>query len=127
VIHISSLEINLIYIIKMSDAGVITQFHKDMCKKVRGTMILMKGVWIGTLYKLLGNVDSIGCNNIIVPEVYSTSNQLDSTWDESIQPNSTSPHQNDPTMLWHERMEHIGEKGLRAMHKVWYNIFLNFI
>jgi hypothetical protein len=22
----------------------------------------------------------------------------------------------DPTMLWHKRMGHIGEKGLRAMH-----------
>jgi hypothetical protein len=39
---------------------------------VRGVMVLMKGFRIGTLYKLLGSVDSNGCNNIIVPKVDST-------------------------------------------------------
>jgi hypothetical protein len=89
VIHIPSLERNLIFVSKMSDAGVHTPFHKDSCNMVRGVMILMKGVWIGTLYKLLGSVNltgsnnihapegvSIGCNNIHVTEVVSISNQL---------------------------------------------------
>jgi hypothetical protein len=40
---------------------------------VKGVMVLMKGVWIGTLYKLLGSVDSTRFNNIIFPEVKSTS------------------------------------------------------
>jgi hypothetical protein len=35
---------------------------------VIGVIVLMKGVRIGTLYKLLGNVDSIRCNRIVVPE-----------------------------------------------------------
>jgi hypothetical protein len=43
---------------------------------VRGVMVLMKGVQIGTLYKLLGSVDSTGCNNIVVPEVDSTLTRL---------------------------------------------------
>jgi hypothetical protein len=43
---------------------------------VRGAMFLMKGVQIGTLYKLLGNVNSNGCNNIDVPKVKSTSTRL---------------------------------------------------
>jgi hypothetical protein len=46
---------------------------------VRGVMVLMKGVWIGTLYNFLGSVDSIGCNNIIDPEVDSILTRLDST------------------------------------------------
>jgi hypothetical protein len=54
------LERNLISVSKMSDAGVHTLFHKDSCKMVRGAMVLMKGVQIGTLYKLLGNVDLTG-------------------------------------------------------------------
>jgi hypothetical protein len=58
---------------------VHTLFQKDSCKMVRGVMVLMKGVWIGTLYKLLGSVDSTGCNNITVPEVDLTSIRLDST------------------------------------------------
>jgi len=76
----------------------------------------MKRVWIRTLYKFLGNFESIGCNNIIVPEVDSISTRLDSTWTKSIQTISTSLHQVDLMMLWHETMGHInGEKKLRAM------------
>jgi hypothetical protein len=78
VLHILGLERNLISVSKMSDAGVHTLFQKDSCKMVRGAMVLMKGVWIGTLYKLLGNVDSTGCNNIISPEIDSTVTRLDS-------------------------------------------------
>jgi hypothetical protein len=66
VLHILSLELNLISISKMSDARVHTLFQKDTCKMVRGEMVLIKGVQIGTLYKLLKNVNSTGCNNIIV-------------------------------------------------------------
>jgi hypothetical protein len=63
----------MIFVSKMSDAGVHTLFQKDMCQNGQGVMVLMKGVRIGTLYKLLGNVDSTGCNNIVVPKVNSTS------------------------------------------------------
>jgi hypothetical protein len=42
--------------------------------------------------------------------------QINSTCAESIQIDSTSHHKFNPTMLWHERMGYIGEKGLRAMH-----------
>ena len=57
-LHIPGLEINLIYVSKMSDARVHTLFQKDSCKMVRGVMVLMKLFWIGTIYKLLRNVDS---------------------------------------------------------------------
>ena len=62
----------MIYVSKMSDVGVHTLFQKDSCKMVRGAMVLMKGVRIGTLDKMLGNADLTGCNNIISPEVDST-------------------------------------------------------
>jgi hypothetical protein len=74
-------------------------FHKDSCKMVRGVMVLMKGVHIGTLYKLLGSFDSTVCNNIIVPEVDSTSNRIDSNQVDSIQTDLKSHHKADPTML----------------------------
>jgi hypothetical protein len=48
-LHILGLEINLIYVSKMSDTGVYTLFHKDLCNMVRGVMVLMKGDQIGTL------------------------------------------------------------------------------
>jgi hypothetical protein len=68
VLHIPGLDRNLISVNNMSDARVHTLFHKDICKMVRDVMVLMKGVHIGTLYKLLRNVDSTGCNNIVVLE-----------------------------------------------------------
>jgi hypothetical protein len=83
---------------------------------VRGMMVLMKGVCIGTLYKMLGNVDSTGCNSIIAPKVELNLTQIDSTQAESVQTDSTRHDKINPTMLWNERMGHIGEKRLRAMH-----------
>ena len=56
-LNIPGLERNLIYVTKMSDGGMHTLFQKDSCNMVRGAMVLMIEVWIGTLYKLLGNVD----------------------------------------------------------------------
>jgi hypothetical protein len=76
VIHVPGLARNVIYVSKISDVGVLTLFHKDTCKLVRGVMVLMKGVHIGTLYKLLGNANSIGCNNIVVLKVESTQFRL---------------------------------------------------
>jgi hypothetical protein len=72
VLHISGLERNLIFVSKMSDVGVHTLFKKDLCKMVRDAMVLMRGVRISTLYKLLGNVNLTGCNNVIAPEINST-------------------------------------------------------
>jgi hypothetical protein len=44
------------------------------------------------------------------------STRLDSYRVESIQTDLKSIYQVNPTMLWHKRMGHIGEKGLQAMH-----------
>ena len=68
VLHIPSLARNLIYVVKMADAGVKTVFEKDGCKMVRGAMVLMRGVQYGTLYKLLGKTVIGDCNSTIVPE-----------------------------------------------------------
>jgi hypothetical protein len=89
VLHILGLARNLMSANKMSDAGVHTLFQKDTCKMVPGAMVLMRGVWIGTLYKLLGNVDLTRCNNTIVPEVNLTvinSTEIDSTMIDSTVP-----------------------------------------
>eukprot|EP00253_Pinus_taeda_P035075 PITA_35075 len=66
--HIPALARNLISVRKMDDAGVKTMFKKYTCKMVQGVLILMQGVWIGTLYKLLGSTVIDGCNNYVVPE-----------------------------------------------------------
>jgi hypothetical protein len=44
---------------------------------VKGVMVLIKGGWIGTLYKLLGNAKSTRCKNIVVHEFNSNSTRLE--------------------------------------------------
>jgi hypothetical protein len=80
---------------KLDDAGVDIVFGKDTYKMVRGAMVLMRGVWCGNLYKLLGSTYTNGCNNSVVPE---QTNKEDKT--------NTVPRKK--TMMWHQTLGHIG-------------------
>ena len=68
VLHIPALAKNLISVSKLDDAGVKTVFEKDTSKMVRGALVLMWGVRIGTLYKLQGSTVVDGCNSSMVPQ-----------------------------------------------------------
>jgi hypothetical protein len=103
VLHIPKLSRSLISVRKMDDAGVDTVFGKKTCKMVRGAMVLMRGVRCGTLYKLLGSTYTNGCNNSIVPEQRNEGGNTNIVLEKK-------------TMLWHQRLGHIGEKGLRTLH-----------
>eukprot|EP00253_Pinus_taeda_P034028 PITA_34028 len=100
VLHIPALARNLISVSKFDDAGVKTVFEKDTCKMVRGALVFMLGVWIGTMYKLQGSTVVDRCNSSMVPES-GAENLVVSR---------------EKTMLWHQRLGHIGEKGLRILH-----------
>jgi hypothetical protein len=78
-------------------------FGNDTCRIVRGEMVLMKGVQCGTLYKLMGRTYTNGCNSSVVLE---QRNKEDKT---NIVPRKK-------TMMWHQRLGHIGEKGLQTLH-----------
>jgi hypothetical protein len=130
VLHIPGLERNLISVTKMSDAGVHLYFRRIFCKMVKGLMILMKGFWIGTLYKLLGKVNSTGCNNIIVPKVDSTRNRLEFTQlgmsrfkpTQKVIVNSTRP------CYGMRGWDILKEKDFKlCITKAWSKIFLNVI
>jgi hypothetical protein len=103
VLHIPKLARSLISVSKLGDAGVKTVFERNTCKMVRGVMVLMRGVHCGTLYKLVGSTYTNGCNSSFVLE---QKNEGDRT---NIVPEKK-------TMLWHQRLGHIGEKGLRTLH-----------
>jgi hypothetical protein len=103
VLHIPGLARNLIYVSKMDDAGVKTIFEKETCRMVRGEMVLLKGVRFGTLYKLQGSTISDGCNSSIVPDI-------------GVEEERTPTVSGEKVMLWHQRLGHIGEKGLRLLH-----------
>jgi len=67
-LHIPTLARNLISISKLDDVGVKIVFEKDTCKMVRGALVLIQGVRIGTLYKLQGSTIVDECNSFVVPE-----------------------------------------------------------
>ena len=96
VFHIPALARNLISVSKLDDAGVKTMFKKDTCRMVRGALTLMWGVWIGTLYKLQDSIVVDRCNSSLVHE-----NGVENL-----------VFSGEKTMLWHQRLGHIGEKGL---------------
>ena len=56
VLHILGLARNFISISTREDVGVWTMFEKHTCKMVQGAMVLMRGIMIGTVYKLLGKL-----------------------------------------------------------------------
>ncbi|KAH9291902.1 hypothetical protein KI387_042909 [Taxus chinensis] len=102
VLHIPGLTRNLISVSKMNDAGVQVAFSKDNCKMVWGAMVLARGIRTGTLFKLEASVVTDECNSSVVLEEKKASD-----------PTPTSAAMK--TMLWHQRMGHIGEKGLRTL------------
>ena len=60
----------------------------------------MQGVRIGTLYKLQGTIVIDGCNSFVVFESGA----------------ETLAVSGEKTMLWHQRLGDIGEKGLKILH-----------
>eukprot|EP00253_Pinus_taeda_P030865 PITA_30865 len=96
VLHIPTLAKNLISVSKLDDAGVKIVFEKDTCKMVRGALVLMWGARIGALYKLQGSTIVDGCNSSVVPESGGENLVIS----------------REKTMLGHQRLGHIREKGL---------------
>jgi hypothetical protein len=103
VLHIPGMDINLINVRKMEDVGVKTIFEKGTCRMVRGAMVLMKGVRFGNLYKIIGSTISDGCNRSIVLNI-------------GVEEERTPIVSGEKVMLWHQRLGHIREKGLRLLH-----------
>ena len=86
----------------MDVAGVKTVCGDGGCKMVRGSMVLMRGVLYGNLYKLLGKSIIDECNNSVVLE-------------EGGKDKKTLTASGGKTILWHQILGHIREKGLQAL------------
>eukprot|EP00253_Pinus_taeda_P018277 PITA_18277 len=96
VLHIPALARNLISESRLDDTSVKIVLKKDTCKMVQEVLVLMRGIQIGTLYKMQGSIVVDGCNSSVVPES-GVENLVVS---------------GEKTMLWYQRLGHIGEKGL---------------
>jgi hypothetical protein len=94
VLHIPGLDKNIIFVCKMDDAGVKTIFEKERCMMIRGAMVLLKGVQVGTLYKLQGITNSDGRNSSIVPDI-------------GVEEEKTATVSGEKVMMWHQILGHI--------------------
>jgi hypothetical protein len=103
VLHISRLPINLISVSKMDDTAVKTIFEKETFRMVRGTMVLLKGVWFGTLYMLHGSIISDDCSSSIVLDI-------------GVEEERTLTVSREKVTLWHKKLRHIEKKGFRLLH-----------
>ena len=65
-------------------------------------MVLMRGVWYGTMYKLLRSTIINECNSFVVLE-------------EGGKDDRTLTTSRGKIILWHQRLGHIGEKGLQEI------------
>ena len=86
----------------MDVAGVKTVCGDGGYKMALGSMVLMRGVRYGTLYKLLGKMIIDECNNSVMLE-------------EGGKDEKTLTALGRKTILWHQRLGHIREKGLQAL------------
>jgi excinuclease UvrABC helicase subunit UvrB len=86
----------------MDDARVKKIFEKETYRMVRGEMMLLKGLWFGTLYNMEGRNINDGCNSSIFHDI-------------GVQ-EITPTISREKVMLWHQRLEHIREKDLRLLH-----------
>jgi hypothetical protein len=106
VLHIPGLARNLLSVSKLNDVGVQVTFVHGGCKMTRGSIVLAKGERIGTLYKL--DAKPVCCNSVSVKSGKSN----DTTYGANAMEVKLPAEK---TMLWHHRLGHIGEKGLKTL------------
>jgi hypothetical protein len=91
--HVPDLRKNLISTGKLASEGCISIFTDKVWKVTKGSLVIIKGEKVGTLYLCTGNTDS---------SIYLASTGVD-------------------IALWHHRIGHMSEKGMQILHKI--NLF----
>lgn len=92
--YIPDLKKNLISLGTLDSSGCTTSVREGIMKICKGSMIIMKGQRMGNLYKLIGTTVEGGA--------------AISTLEDP---------KNDDTDLWHMRLGHLSEGGMRELHK----------
>ncbi|KAG9441314.1 hypothetical protein H6P81_017168 [Aristolochia fimbriata] len=87
--HIPDLQKNLISVNKLDQEGYKITFENSSWKVSRGALTLIKGKAVGTLYPLCTKVDQIV---------------------------SLAAEKDDKASLWHHRLGHLSESGMRILH-----------
>jgi len=120
VLHIKGLVTNFLSVSKLIDVGVHVQFSEVGVKMVRGAMVIARGSRLGTLYQL--DACMVECNissdktmkmtTLLEKERVSLSIDGRGFWVPKGALSTKSKLPVEKTMLWHQRLGHIGEKGI---------------
>lgn len=95
----------------MSNVGIYIIFEKEACNMVQVDMVLLRIIWVGNLYKLLGSTRIDECNSTIIHE-----NEIDGNFTLLVEKS---------IMLWNQRMGRVEDKGLMYyIVNVWLEVSL---
>ncbi|KAK2972111.1 hypothetical protein RJ640_013845 [Escallonia rubra] len=87
--HIPELQKNLIFVSRLDHEGYFVEFGEKQWKVTKGSMVVARGERVGTLYTISG------------------------THNHSI---SLAFTENQRTTLWHHRLGHLSESGMKILH-----------
>lgn len=110
--HIPGLAQNFLLVSRLNDVGIQFSFSNGVCRMNRDSMVLAKGTRMETLYKL--DACAVQCNSASTKS--SKSDHVEKGG--AIPKGANSLEMKLPaekTMLCHQRLRNIGEKGLKAL------------
>ena len=120
VFHIPGLARNFLFVSKLIDVGVHVQFSEVGVKMVRGAMVIERESRLGILYQLDACI--VECNStsdknvkkttLLEKERVSLSIDSHDFWVPKGALSTESKFSMEKTILWYQRLSHIGEKGL---------------
>jgi len=106
--HVPKLRRTLISARQLGDDGCVVTFNDKNWKVSKGSLVVAKGVKVGTLYL---------CTGHIVPStlIVSKENECSGTIVAVEQGDQIATVDSD-TALWHNRIWHMSEKGMKLLH-----------
>ena len=97
--HVRNLRRNLISIGQLGSEGCVVMFTDNVWKVTKGSLVVAKGAKVGTLYLCIGNT-------------YSTlvATNIDNAVKATVNVARTN------LVVWHHRLGHMSEKGMKILH-----------
>ena len=106
--HVPTLSRNLISVGQLGDEGCVVTFTDNNWKVSKGSLVVAKGVKVGTLYLCIGH---------IVPSTLIVSKKNECSGIVAIvEKGEQIAVVDSDTALWHNKLGHMSEKGMKVLH-----------
>ena len=106
--HVPKLSSNLILAGQLSDEGCVVTFNDKNWKISKGSLVVEKGVKVGTLYLCTGHIVP---STLIVSEENECSGKI-----VAVEQGEQITAVDFDIALWHNRLGHMSEKGMKVLH-----------